>query len=118
MLCQTSKNLVANFYPEVKEYVQWYATAAKNALRAGFDGVELHGASGCLIDQFTQDVTNRRSDEYGGSVENRARFALEIAAAVCEAVGETKTGIRLSPWDAFNGASCVCLCCLDTQSLH
>lgn len=87
---------------EVKEYVQLYATAAKNAVRAGFDGVEIHGANGYLIDQFTQDVSNKRTDEYGGSVENRARFALEVAKAVSDAVGEEKTGIRLSPWGAFN----------------
>lgn len=83
--------------------MQLYATAARNAIRAGFDGVEIHGANGYLIDQFNQDVTNKRTDEYGGSVENRARFALEVTNAVCEAIGEERTGIRFSPWGAFNG---------------
>lgn len=89
--------------PEIKEYVQLYATAAKNAVRAGFDGVEIHGANGYLIDQFTQDTANKRTDDYGGSIENRARFALEVADAVVAAIGESKTGIRLSPWGSFNG---------------
>ena len=91
--------------PEVKEYVQLYATAAKNAVRAGFDGVEIHGANGYLIDQFTQDVANKRTDEYGGSVENRARFALEVIDAVSDAIGAEKAGIRFSPWGRFNGMS-------------
>ncbi|GJE97331.1 alkene reductase [Phanerochaete sordida] len=86
---------------EITEYVQCYADAARNAMRAGFDGVELHGANGYLIDQFLQDVTNRRTDEYGGSIENRCRFALEVLQAVTEAVGEAKVGIRFSPWSTF-----------------
>ncbi|KII86958.1 hypothetical protein PLICRDRAFT_114056 [Plicaturopsis crispa FD-325 SS-3] len=90
--------------PEIKEYVQLYATAASNAVhKAGFDGVEVHGANGYLIDQFFQDVTNHRTDEYGGSVENRARFGLEVLEAVVKAVGAKKTGIRLSPWNRFQG---------------
>ncbi|KAI5823787.1 NADH:flavin oxidoreductase/NADH oxidase [Schizophyllum commune Tattone D] len=88
--------------PEIKQYVQWYATAAKNAVeRAGFDGVEIHGANGYLIDQFLQDVSNHRTDEYGGSIENRSRFGLEVVDAVVKAVGASKTGIRLSPWGKF-----------------
>ena len=90
-------------FAEIKEYVQWFTTAAKNALLAGFDGVEFHAANGYLIDQFLQDTSNRRTDEYGGSIENRCRFALEIIDAVCEAIGESKAGIRVSPWGAFNG---------------
>ncbi|THU82254.1 NADH:flavin oxidoreductase/NADH oxidase [Dendrothele bispora CBS 962.96] len=87
---------------EIQEYVQLYAKAASNAVhRAGFDGVEIHGANGYLIDQFTQDVCNKRTDEYGGSVENRCRFALEVAKAVTDAVGEEKTGIRIGPWTPF-----------------
>ncbi|KAH7929176.1 FMN-linked oxidoreductase [Leucogyrophana mollusca] len=87
---------------EVRSYVQAYATAASNAVhKAGFDGVEIHGANGYLIDQFIQDVSNTRTDEYGGSVENRSRFALEVVDAVVKAVGATKTGIRLSPWNPF-----------------
>ncbi|KAI0820031.1 NADH:flavin oxidoreductase/NADH oxidase [Trametes gibbosa] len=87
---------------EIKEYVQWHATAAKNAVYgAGFDGVEIHGANGYLIDQFIQDVSNKRTDEYGGSIENRTRFALEITEAVAAAVGQSKTAIRLSPWSEY-----------------
>ncbi|KAL2141242.1 hypothetical protein VTI28DRAFT_2655 [Corynascus sepedonium] len=88
---------------EIKERVREYATAARNAIEAGFDGVEIHGANGYLIDQFTQDTANQRTDEYGGSIENRARFALEVAQAVVEAIGAERTGIRLSPWSVFQG---------------
>ncbi|KAI0075622.1 NADH:flavin oxidoreductase/NADH oxidase [Panus rudis PR-1116 ss-1] len=86
---------------EIKEFVQLYAKAAANAIEAGFDGVEIHGANGYLIDQFLQDVSNNRTDEYGGSIENRARFALEVIDAVVKAVGPKKVGIRLSPWGEF-----------------
>ncbi|KZP26859.1 NADH:flavin oxidoreductase/NADH oxidase [Athelia psychrophila] len=86
---------------EVREYVQLYATAAENAIKAGFDGVEVHGANGYLIDQFTQDVSNKRTDAYGGSIENRARFALEIVDAIVKKIGAKKTGIRFSPWGYF-----------------
>ncbi|EIW77973.1 NADH:flavin oxidoreductase/NADH oxidase [Coniophora puteana RWD-64-598 SS2] len=87
--------------PEIKEYVQLYATTAQNAIEAGFDGVEIHGANGYLIDQFLQDVSNDRTDEYGGSIENRTRFALEVVDAVVTAVGASKVGIRMSPWSEF-----------------
>ncbi|KAL1746673.1 hypothetical protein HDZ31DRAFT_81052 [Schizophyllum fasciatum] len=88
--------------PEIKQYVQWYADAAQKAVaRAGFDGVEIHGANGYLIDQFLQDVSNTRTDEYGGSVENRSRFGLEVVDAVVKAIGASKVGIRLSPWGKF-----------------
>lgn len=92
---------------EVKEYVQLYAQAAANAVhKAGFDGIEVHGANGYLVDQFLQDVSNNRADEYGGSIENRARFALEVLDAIVKAVGtEKKVGIRLSPWETFQGLS-------------
>lgn len=80
-----------------------YAAAAKNAIRAGFDGVEIYGADGYLIDQFMQDVTNERTDECGGSIENRARCALEVTDAIVEAVGAEKTGFRISPWGVFDG---------------
>ena len=84
---------------EIAEYVQLYATAARNAIeRAGFDGVEIHGANGFLIDQFLKEASNNRTDEYGGSPENRARFGLEVVDAVSAAVGEERVGIRLSPW--------------------
>ncbi|KAF8890981.1 FMN-linked oxidoreductase [Infundibulicybe gibba] len=87
--------------PEIDEYVALYAQAARNAIEAGFDGVEIHGANGYLIDQFLQDVSNVRDDEYGGSVENRSRFALRVVDAVVDAVGADRTGIRLSPWSPF-----------------
>ncbi|CAL1694337.1 unnamed protein product [Somion occarium] len=87
---------------EIREYVQFFATAAANAVdRAGFDGVEIHGANGYLIDQFLQDVSNNRTDEYGGSIENRVRFALEVIDAVVKAVGQKKVGIRLSSWGTY-----------------
>jgi len=90
--------------PEIKEHVQLYATAASNAVfKAGFDGVEIHGANGYLVDQFIQDVTNQRTDQYGGSVENRSRFILEIVDAVVNAVGASRTAIRFSPWSSFQG---------------
>lgn len=89
---------------EIREYAQWYATAAKNAVDgAGFDGVEIHGANGYLVDQFLQDISNDRTDEYGGSVENRVRFPLEVVEAVVKAVGAERTAIRLSPWNTFQG---------------
>ena len=88
---------------EIHQWVVWYTQAAEFSIRAGFDGVELHGANGYLIDQFISDVTNKRTDEYGGSVEGRARFALEIVASVCKAIGEERTAIRLSPWSTFQG---------------
>ncbi|KAJ7880449.1 hypothetical protein B0H13DRAFT_1721894 [Mycena leptocephala] len=86
---------------EIKEYVGLYAQAAKNAIEAGFDGIEIHGANGYLVDQFLQDVSNKRTDEYGGSIENRARFALEIIDTVAAAIGAERTAIRFSPWSTF-----------------
>jgi NADPH2 dehydrogenase len=89
---------------EIAEYVRRFASAAENAvLRAGFDGVEIHAANGYLPDQFLQTITNARTDAYGGSVQNRARFVLEIASAVVKAVGAERVGIRLSPWSTFQG---------------
>ncbi len=75
-----------------------YVDAAKNAMDAGFDGVELHGANGYLPEQFLSPVSNIRKDNYGGTIENRCRFVIEIATAVAEAIGKEKTGIRLSPY--------------------
>lgn len=83
----------------IAEHVQ----AAKNAIAAGFDGVELHGANGYLIEQFLAPNTNTRTDQYGGSIENRTRFALEVTAAVVKAIGAERVGIRLSPDGVFNG---------------
>jgi N-ethylmaleimide reductase len=75
-----------------------FIDAAKNAIEAGFDGVELHGANGYLLEQFLSPVTNIRTDNYGGSIENRSLFVLEVASAVAEAIGKERTGIRLSPY--------------------
>jgi NADPH2 dehydrogenase len=72
-------------------------------VEAGFDGVEIHGANGYLVDQFLQDRSNARGDEYGGSVENRSRFAVEVVKAVVEAVGAERTAVRLSPWSRWQG---------------
>jgi len=80
------------------EFVQ----AAKNALAAGFDGVELHSANGYLLEQFIRPNSNIRTDQYGGPIENRARFVLEVAAATADAIGRDRVGIRLSPFGIFN----------------
>jgi NADPH2 dehydrogenase len=88
---------------EIQEAIQDYASAAKNAIAAGFDGVEIHGANGYLPDQFLQTTCNKRTDSWGGSIENRARFHLEVTKAVIAAVGANKTAIRLSPYSDFNG---------------
>ncbi|KAJ7067752.1 hypothetical protein B0H15DRAFT_940643 [Mycena belliarum] len=88
---------------EINEYVALYAQAAKNAIAAGMDGVEIHNANGYLPDQFLQDVSNTRTDEYGGSIENRARFTLAVVDAVAAAVGAELTAVRLSPWSPFQG---------------
>lgn len=89
---------------EIQSFIADYATAARNAVeRAGFDGVEIHGANGYLMDQFTQNTVNKRTDKWGGSAENRSRFALEVVRAVTETVGADRTGIRLSPFSTFQG---------------
>ena len=80
-----------------------FARAAENAISAGFDGVELHGGNGYLIDCFIQDVSNSRTDEYGGSVRNRSRFVTQVMKAVSDAIGSHRVGIRLSPWSRFQG---------------
>lgn len=87
---------------EIPALIEQYVTAAKNAIAAGFDGVELHGANGYLIEQFLRPSSNQRTDAYGGSTENYARFALEVAQAVAAAIGKEKVGIRLSPYGVFN----------------
>ena len=87
---------------EVKQTVKDFAAAAKNALDAGFDGVELHGANGYLIHQFLGTNTNLRTDEYGSSDENRARFLLEIIDAIAAEIGADKLGLKISPTVPFN----------------
>ncbi|MFC4055764.1 alkene reductase [Actinomadura syzygii] len=88
---------------EVPEHSASYAEAARRAIGAGFDGVELHGANGYLISQFLSSNANLRTDRYGGSVAGRIRFAVEATAATVEAVGAARTGIRLSPGATFWG---------------
>lgn len=87
---------------EVKALVQHYAQAARNAKAAGFDGVEIHSANGYLLEQFMQSRSNHRTDEYGGSIENRCRLSLEVTQAVCEVLGADRVGIRLSPFGIAN----------------
>ncbi|MCX6051097.1 MAG: alkene reductase [Campylobacterales bacterium] len=90
---------------EIKEIVKEYAKAAKNALEAGFDGVEIHGANGYLLDQFLRDGTNKREDEYGSTIENRSRFLFEVIQAITDEIGSDKIGVRLSPSGTFNDMS-------------
>ncbi|KAK9723074.1 hypothetical protein K7432_002134 [Basidiobolus ranarum] len=86
---------------EIPNVVDSFKQAALNAIEAGFDGVEIHGANGYLINQFINPNSNRRTDKYGGSLENRSRFVLEIIDAVTKAIGEERTAIRFSPYSTF-----------------
>lgn len=88
---------------EIWDCISDFRAAARRAIEAGFDGVELHGANGYIIDQFIQDVCNKRTDRWGGSVENRSRFAFEVAKAVAEEIGPDRLGVRLSPWNKWQG---------------
>jgi N-ethylmaleimide reductase len=87
---------------DIRATIDEFAQAAKNAAAAGFDGIELHAANGYLLEQFIRPNSNTRSDRYGGSIENRARFVLEVADASIRAIGKDKVGIRLSPFGVFN----------------
>jgi N-ethylmaleimide reductase len=88
---------------EIPLIVEDFRKAAKNAMEAGFDGIELHGAFGYLIDQFLQNGSNQRTDKYGGSIENRARFMLEVVEAVTDVWGGNRVGIKMSPSNTFYG---------------
>ena len=90
---------------EIPGVVESFRKAARNAVEAGFDGVEIHGANGYLLDQFAKDGTNKRTDAYGGSIENRARLMLEVAEAVAKEIGPERTGIRISPVTPANDVS-------------
>ena len=90
---------------DIERVIGDYATAARNAIRAGFDGVQIHGANGYLIDQFLRDGANHRVDGYGGSIANRLRFMREVVQAVAAAVGIERTSIRLSPIGEVQGAN-------------
>jgi N-ethylmaleimide reductase len=89
---------------EIPGIVEAYRQGAENALKAGFDGVEIHGANGYLIEQFLQSHTNLRTDRYGGSIENRTRFLMEVAEAVIGVWGADRVGVRLSPYGVANGS--------------
>jgi NADPH2 dehydrogenase len=88
---------------EIHECIQEFATAAENAIKAGFDGVEIHGGNGYLIDQFLQESCNQRSDRWGSSVVNRSRFGFQVTKAVVGAVGGGRVGFRISPWSTYMG---------------
>ncbi|KAF5866063.1 hypothetical protein ETB97_001141 [Aspergillus alliaceus] len=87
---------------EIYDFMRDFAIAAKNAIAAGFEGVEVYGSNGYQVDQFLQDVRNWRTDQWGGSVENRARFGIEVSKALVEAVW-CGTGFRISPWNTWQG---------------
>ena len=87
---------------DIKAAIAEYAQAAKNAVAAGFDGIELHSANGYLLEQFIRPNSNQRTDAYGGAIEGRSRFVLEVADAAIKAIGKDKVGIRLSPYGVFN----------------
>jgi len=89
---------------EIPALIEDYRSAARNAIAAGFDGVEVHAANGYLIDQFLRDGSNARQDGYGGSIENRTRLLFEVVQAVAEAIGPARTGVRLSPVTPANDA--------------
>lgn len=91
---------------EIKSIINDYRQAALNAIEAGFDGVEIHGANGYLIDQFLRTTSNQRDDEYGGSTENRLRFLQEVVTAIVDAIGAEKVGIRLAPFITARGMNC------------
>jgi N-ethylmaleimide reductase len=89
---------------EISGIIEAYRQGAKNALAAGFDGVEIHGANGYLIEQFLQSNSNLRTDQYGGSIENRVRFLMEVTRAVIDVWGADRVGVRLSPYGVANGS--------------
>lgn len=87
---------------EIPQLVEDFRLAAENARAAGFDGVEIHAANGYLLDQFLRDGTNKRTDQYGGSIANRSRLLMEVVAAVCKVWGAQRVGVRISPINPFN----------------
>lgn len=91
---------------EIPGIIDDFRKASANAIAAGFDGVEIHGANGYLLEQFLKDGANQRTDEYGGSIENRARLLLDVTAAVKDEIGADRTGVRISPVSPANAISC------------
>lgn len=100
--CEEPRALEIN---EISRIIGEYTLAAENALKAGFDGVEIHSANGYLLHQFISDSSNKRDDQYGGSVENRCRFTLDVVQAICSVIDSSKVGIRLAPVSDFNDVS-------------
>lgn len=90
---------------DMKNVISDFCKASSNAMEAGFDGIELHSANGYLLDQFLEDNINSRTDMYGGTIENRCRFVLQVIDAICSQLGSSKVGVRISPWDNFQGAN-------------
>src|SRR5574343_462514 len=88
---------------DITQSIAEYAAAAKLAMQAGFDGVEIHGANGYLIDQFLNSASNHRHDDWGGSIQNRIRFAVEVSKAIAKKIGSDKVGFRVSPYGVSNG---------------
>ncbi|PJE79196.1 N-ethylmaleimide reductase [invertebrate metagenome] len=101
--CETPRAMTKD---DIKRVVADFADAAKKAVKAGFDGVEIHGGNGYLIDQFLRTNSNHRTDEYGSNRENRIRFLLEVVDAVIEAIGTKKVGVRLAPFITFKDMDC------------
>lgn len=89
--------------PEIHAIIEDFRKGAENAMKAGFDGVELHAANSYLVDQFLQDISNKRTDEYGGTIENRARFLLEVVEAIVSVWGGDRVGVRVSPNGTWGG---------------
>jgi N-ethylmaleimide reductase len=87
---------------DIQKTIEEFVQGAKNSIEAGFDGVELHGANGYLMEQFLNPHSNQRNDNYGASIENRSRFVLEVTKAVADAIGKEKVGLRISPYSTFN----------------
>lgn len=87
---------------DIQQVIEEFTQAAKNAIRAGFDGVEIHGANGYLVEQFINPHSNQRDDQYGGDMQNRLRFISEVTHAVVKAIGGEKVGVRMSPYNTFN----------------
>ncbi len=90
-------------FEDIKHVIREYVNAAQNAINAGFDGVEIHGANGYLIDEFLRSNSNKRTDDYGGTIENRIRFMLEVTQAVVDEIGHDRTGLRISPFVKLKG---------------
>lgn len=86
---------------DIDNFIKAYGEAAENALKAGFDGVELHGANGYLVNQFLESVSNKRTDDYGGDWQGRSKFLFRVLDAIINVFGQERTGVRLSPWGRF-----------------